>query len=156
SRRRVAALRSVMQDHSGIRAPAGWRFAAMTVAGYAAIFSVVFAPALLGGRLLAPGDGWVVHLPAFYAPWTLWSLDLYSGFPLAPEPLTQSYYPLAWLFSALGAWNAYVIAAYVLAASFTCGYVYALTGSALAGWVAGAVYSMSGFFFGHLGHITIL
>ena len=68
----------------------------------------------------------------------------------------QSWYPLKWLFSYFGAWNSFVISAYVLASCFTYGYVYALRKSCFAALMSGIIYGMSGFMIAHLGHTTII
>ena len=126
------------------------------LAFYTSLFCFFFSPILVSGRLLAPGDGAVFFLPAFYAKRTLWSPLIFSGFPVAAEPQINTFYPIAWFLSRLGAWNAFVLAAYVMAASFCYGYVFTLTRSVLASLIGGMVYSMSGFFMAHLGHTAMV
>src|SRR5262245_46913712 len=82
---------------------------------YSLLYTLFFAPALLADRLLAPGDGILYYLPAFYAPRTLWTTLLLSGFPVSADPQIQSWYPLKYVFSYFGSWNGFVISAYVLA-----------------------------------------
>jgi hypothetical protein len=120
------------------------------------LFTAFFSPVLLADGLLAPGDGFIQSVPAFYAPLTLWTDLLLAGFPAAADPTIQSWYPLRLFFSQFHAWNGFVISAYVLAACFTYGYVYTLTKSSLSGSVSGIVYSMSGFMMAHLGHTSMV
>jgi len=105
---------------------------------------------------LAPADGFVYYIPGFYAPLTLWTNFLHAGFPTAADPQIQSWYPLKLLYSQFGAWNSFVISAYVLASCFAYGYVYTFTASPLAGLVGGLIYGMSGFMMAHLGHTTMV
>jgi hypothetical protein len=123
---------------------------------YTALFSLFFLPALAKGKLLAPGDGLVQNLPLFLLRPTLWTSMLFGGYPLFADPQNLFYYPLRWLFSPLGAWNAFVLSAFVVAALAMYGYVLRVTASRLAGLTAGLVYSMSGFFVAQLGHVNML
>jgi hypothetical protein len=86
----------------------------------------------------------------------LWSPLIFAGFPVAADPQVNTFYPPAWAFAAWGSWNAFVIAAYVMAASVTYGYVFTLTGSIGAALVGGLTFAMSGFFMAHLGHTTLI
>lgn len=126
------------------------------VTGFAVLFAVFFSPIWLSDRLLAPGDGFTEYLPLFRMQPGLWTPLLFAGFPAAADPQSQSFYPLARFLALSGAWNAYVVSAYVLAACFTYGYVFTLTRSVVAALGAGLVYSMSGFFMAHLGHTTMV
>jgi hypothetical protein len=132
----------------------GW---ALVPIGYLAIFSLLFAPALLGGRLLAPGDGLAYYLPAWSRiqniPPSAWEPRLFSGYPIFGDPQAMAWYPVAWL--DIG-WNGFVLAAYVLASSFTHGYVRSLTRSNLAAAASGLIFGGSGFLVAHLGHTAMV
>jgi hypothetical protein len=122
---------------------------------YAALFALFFGPVLFSERLFS-SDG---LLPAFYAPIQPWTSLLFSGYPLLAAPEWQALYPLRWLFGLLPDglnFNLYVTSAYVLAASFTYGYVYALTGSRFAALVSGTIFSLSGFMLVHLSHTSMI
>jgi hypothetical protein len=124
---------------------------------FSLLFTLFFSPALLRGLLLAPGDGVPLFLPNFYSPKVLWDSLLFGGFPMVGDPQVMQWYPPALLFSLIpGSWNVFIISAYVLASSFTYGYVYTLTGSGLSAFVSGIVYGMSGFMMAHLGHTVII
>lgn len=124
---------------------------------FSLIYIIFFSPALLSGQLLAPGDGLIQSVPAFYAARTLWTNLLLSGFPAAADPTIQTWYPLSLLFSLIpNSWNAFVISAYVLSSCFSYGYVYTLTGSKLSAYISGIVFGMSGFLIGHLGHTSMI
>ena len=125
--------------------------------GYLAAFSLLFAPALLDGRLLAPGDGLTYYLPAWSRlqslPPSAWEPRVFAGFPIFGDPQAMAWYPPAWL--GIG-WNGFVIAAYVLASSFTHGYVRSLTGSHFGAAASGLIFGGSGFLVAHLGHTSMV
>ncbi|MEJ7615371.1 MAG: hypothetical protein WKF30_00010 [Pyrinomonadaceae bacterium] len=133
------------------------RHYAVMIVGYVILHALFFSPVIFADRLLAPGDAAVYYLPTFLSPRTLWEPNIWGGYPVAADQQTMTWYPLALLFSFLPhAWNLYVLSAYVLASCFTYAYVYQLTRSALAGFVAGTIYGLSGFMVAHLGHTTMI
>ncbi len=124
---------------------------------FTVLYVVFFSPVIFAGRLLAYSDAVFYSIPNFYAPRTLWTNLLFSGYPVAADPQTQTWYPLAVLFSLLpNSWNAYIISGYVLSGCFMFGYVRTMTQSQLAGLVAGVSYSMSGFMIGRLVQIPLI
>lgn len=130
---------------------------AVMIVGYVILHALFFSPVIFADRLLAPGDAAVYYLPTFLSPRTLWEPNIWGGFPVAADQQTTTWYPLALLFSFLPhAWNLYVLSAYVLASCFTYAYVYQLARSALAGFVSGTIYGLSGFMIAHLGHTTMI
>jgi len=125
--------------------------------GFSALYTVFFSPILFSEKLLAPGDGITYFLPALYSAKTLWTDLIFAGYPIAAEPQNQTWYPLSFLFnSSPQLWNAYVVIAYVLAASFSYCYMYIVTRSRLAAIATGIIYSMSGFMMAHLGHTAMI
>lgn len=57
---------------------------------------VAYAPAWQEGRLLAPGDGWALHLPLRVEAWRAWSrgeLPSWNGSVFSGAPLLASYRP---------------------------------------------------------------
>lgn len=131
--------------------------AGVVVLLFSLLYTAFFSPVLFSGRLLAPGDGLSLNLPHYYSPVSLWSIDLFSGFPVMADPQNMFWYPPARLLSWIPhSWNVFVLSAYVLASSFTFGYVYQLTRSWSAAVVGGLVYGLSGFFMSHLGHTNVI
>lgn len=126
------------------------------LAGYTLLFVLYFAPVLFSDYLLAPGDGILYFLPNFYARRVLWDASVWGGFPAAGDSQLMMWYPPALLFSLVKSWNAFLLSAYVLAASFTYAYCYALTRSRFAAAVGGVCYGMCGFFVAHLGHAALI
>ena len=124
---------------------------------FTALFTLFFSPIIFSGYLLAPNDGLNYSLSNFYAPRTLWTNLLFSGYPVAADPQAQNWYPLAFLFSQFpNSWNTYMVSAYVLSAFFMFGYVWTITQSRMAGLIAGISYSMSGFMIGRLGQVPLV
>jgi hypothetical protein len=129
--------------------------------GYCALFTFLFAPALFDGRVLAPGDAFAYYLPAWSRlhmfPPSGWEPRLFSGYPVLGDPQAMSWYPLAWASARIPhGWNVFVLCAYVLASSFTYGYVHALTRSRFAAAISGLVFGASGFMVAHLGHTSLI
>lgn len=131
--------------------------ALLVLAGYSALFLIFFAPALLSGSLIGPGDSVFYHQPYFYAEKVLWDTMLSSGFPMMADPQVMTFYPPAFLFSLVpGGWNLFIISAFVLASCFSYGYVYSLTASKVASACGGIIYGMSGFMVAQLDHASII
>jgi hypothetical protein len=129
---------------------------------FSLLYTLFFSPVLFYDALLTPqgpglGDGLLYHLTFFQSPKLLWDPLLAAGFPMTADPQVLAWYPPSVLLSLIpGAWNAFVVSAYVMAGCFTYGYVHTLTGSRLAGLLSGITYSMCGFMFAHMGHTTII
>jgi hypothetical protein len=139
------------------------RHALLVLLFYSLFFTLFFSPVLFRGAFLAPpgggqlGDALIYHLAYFESPKLFWDGLLGLGLPMTADPQVMAWYPPSALLSLVpGGWNLFVLAAYVMAACFAYGYVHALTGSKLAGSVAGAVYGMSGFMMAHQGHTSII
>src|ERR1700675_1774451 len=80
------------------------------------VFAAFFAPVTTSNGLLAPGDGKLYYLPHYQMPFTLWNPFAMTGFPEVADPQTMKWYAPNLLLSWIpGSWNAFVIAAYVLA-----------------------------------------
>jgi hypothetical protein len=126
------------------------------LAGYTLLFVLFFAPVLFSDYLLAPGDGILYFLPNFYARRVLWDASVWGGFPAVGDSQLMMWYPPALVFSFLKSWNAFLLSAYVLAASFTYAYCYTLTRSRFAATIGGICYGMCGFIVAHLGHAALI
>jgi hypothetical protein len=118
---------------------------------FVGFYSLWFSPILLRDQLLAPWDGYLQSLPAYYATRTLWSTQILGGFPVAADVTPQTWYPVSLLLSLLPhSWNIFVISAYVLASVFSYAYIHVITKSVLAGLVTGITYGASGFMMGYI------
>lgn len=134
-----------------------WRHAAFVAAGYLLFFGLLFGPVVFSGHVLAPGDGISYFLPHFYSRTFFWDASIWSGFPAVADPQRMFWYPPACLLSLIpGGWDFFIISAYVLAGSFTYGYVFSLTRSRLAAAISGLTYGVSGFMIAHIGHAAVV
>ncbi|HEX7580608.1 MAG TPA: hypothetical protein VF580_11455 [Thermoanaerobaculia bacterium] len=60
----------------------------------AAFFVAYFSPVLFGGKILAPGDGFLQNYPSFRDARGLWNPDLFSGYPAFADPQAARWYPV--------------------------------------------------------------
>jgi hypothetical protein len=134
------------------------KHALVVVTGYAFLYVLFFSPVLFSDRLLAPGDGIIYFLPNFASPSVLWDSRIWGGFPAVGDSQLMTWYPLAPFFSLFGAagYQPFVISAYVLASSFTYGFVHALTASRFASLISGCVYGLCAFMISHVGHVALI
>ncbi len=131
--------------------------ALLVVLFYSLLFTLFFSPVLFSGSLLAPGDGLTYHVAYFESKKVFWDQLLGGGFPMTADPQVMAWYPPSVILSWLpGAWNVFVLSAYVMASCFTYGYVYTLTNSKLSSAASGIIYGMCGFMMAHLGHTAII
>jgi hypothetical protein len=115
------------------------------------LFGIFFGRNLLGGFLLAPYDATFQSLPALYSKRHLWTSLLFSGYPVAADPQTMYWYPPAIFASMhLYLWNPFVLAAYILASSFTYAYVYEITRMKASAAISAVVFGLSGYLISHL------
>ncbi len=129
----------------------------LVVLFYSLLFTLFISPVLFTGSLLAPGDGLTYHVAYFESKKVFWDQLLGGGFPMTADPQVMAWYPPSLILSWLpGAWNIFVLSAYVMASCFTYGYVYALTNSKLSSAASGIIYGMCGFMMAHLGHTAII
>ena len=116
-----------------------------------------FSGVLVGRRSLAPGDGAAQLMPSYRSAFTLWSPDVASGYPVAADPDSMSWYPVAALERRASLpFELFVISAYFLASLNGALFVRQLTGSRLAGLAGGIVFGLGGFFAAHVGHANML
>src|SRR4028119_1913559 len=92
--------------------------------GYTLLFVLFFAPVLFSAYLLAPGDGILYFLPNFYARRVWWDASVWGGFPAVGDSQLMLWYPPAVLFALVKSWNAFLLSAYILAASLTHAHLY--------------------------------
>lgn len=152
-----APLKKVVYAYTQVLLRKKWIEPVLALLLFSFLYLVYFSPVLLRGHLLAPGDGLVFYVPAFYSGKSFWTQLIFSGFPLLADPQTMGLYPLARLLYLLGdSWNIFVIVGYVIGSGFQFCFVKEITGSRVAGMISGITYGMSGFFMAHLGHTAII
>lgn len=128
---------------------------------------VVFAPAVAGRALLAPGDGVGYYLPlhrlvasmlrAGEAPW--WNPYSFSGSPLFALHQAGVLYPpnlVHLVLPPVAAENLVALSSLAVAATGAALLGRRLTGDRLGGTVCGVAFGLSGFFVAHLVHPSIL
>jgi hypothetical protein len=134
----------------------GKEFACATLF-YLFVFAILFSPVIFTGHFLAPDDGFVQNLPNFFGRRSLWSLSIYSGYPLLADPLVQYFYPLPLLLSHVPqGWNIYILTGYVFSGSFLYLYLRMLTKSAFASLLGGLFYCMSGYLLCETLHVHVV
>lgn len=138
--------------------PISLRHLLAVLAGYAMLYLFFFAPVIFSNRMLAPGDGIVYFVPNFAAARVFWDTTIWGGFPAVGDSQLMLWYPLALIFSTFGSagYQPFVLAAYVLASSFTYGYVFTVTESRMASAAGGCIYGLGGFMLAHLGHAALI
>src|SRR5262245_15518447 len=131
----------------------GRRHAFFVVLAFSLFYTFFFSPVLFSSRILAPGDGISYFVPSYYAPTWFWDSSIWGGFPSFADAPRMFWYPPAIVLRLLPrSWHLFLLAAFVLASSFTYGYVYHLTRSRLASAMSGLAYGLSGFMIAHIGH----
>lgn len=126
-------------------------------AGFTVFFVAFFWPVLSRGLIVGdPVDQLIEALPAYLHGHPLWEPATMLGYPYAANPLAAAWYPLAWLRYIPGSFDAYEIAAYVIAATGAFGLARALTGSTTGAAIAGLTYSLGGFMISHAGHVSVI
>jgi Bacterial membrane protein YfhO len=131
--------------------------ASAVVLGFCILYGLVFLPRFWHWPLNAMGDVFSYYIPVFYAPRSLWTQFLHAGFPAMADPQFQLWYPVNRLFGLFPhSWEYFIVSAYVLASSFTYGYLYRMTHSHLAAAMSGVVYGMSGFMVAYVGYSSML
>jgi hypothetical protein len=122
--------------------------------GYGIFFAGIFQQALRGG-LIAPSDTLDFGVSTYLSAPSLWSDGLYSGYPVAADPQTLTFYPLLQAFRIVGVpWNLFMVSAYVVAAAACFVLVRRLTGSMLAAAFGGLVFGFSGVMLAHIGNFN--
>lgn len=124
-----------------------------SVVFYSLFFVAFFSPALLEGRILGPGDGYVFYYPGISIEWKFWESNILSGYPIFADPQFLIWYPPRWIFRDF---NFFVVFAYVAASSFTFLFVYSKFRSVAAALISGIIYGSGSFMVAHLGHTSII
>lgn len=127
----------------------------------------VFAKALAGRQLLAPGDGYHYFLPLHLLAARIWRSGevpgwnpfSFSGSPLLALNQPGVFYPPNLVFLALPAAlanNVSVVVNFVIAGAGAFALTRLLTRNDAGAAVAGLAFSLPGFMFGHIGHQSMI
>lgn len=128
---------------------------------------VAFAPAVVGRRLIAPGDGHTFYLPmqsTVADTWRSgsfpgWDRGTFAGSPLFSLHQSAALHPtilFRLLLPPVPAHNATVLSALMVAGLGAHLLAHRFTGDHLASAVAGCAFALCGFQFAHLGHVAII
>jgi Bacterial membrane protein YfhO len=155
---RVPADRDANPASESKTARASLQHALAVLVGFAVLYIFFFAPVIFSDRLLAPGDGIIYFVPNFAAARVFWDTTIWGGFPAVGDAQLMLWYPPALLCSLFGAagYQPFVLAAYVLASSFTYGYVFTVTQSRVAAAASGCIYGLGAFMLAHIGHAAVI
>lgn len=128
---------------------------------------VVFWEAVVGFRVVAPGDAYQNNIPWYSLAadsWRAgrvpaWNPFTFGGFPLLGAQQPAVFFPLTWLFVVLppaAAQNAFVIISFAVAGTGGFFLGRRLLHDDIAALVTGLTFGLSGFMFGRVGHPGIL
>jgi len=132
-----------------LRAPATFVLATLAI-------SLVFAPSIVAGKLLATGDGLTETVPALLREPSSWNPAMFAGFPIGADPNKIFWYPLRLLGSVPRGVDLFQIFGYTIAALGVYGYVKRATGVVAAGVASAASFTFGGFEISHFGHPMLL
>lgn len=122
---------------------------------YAVFYATFFVQSFLSGNYIAPGDSLDFGVADYLSRPTYWTDGMYSGYPIAADPQSLTWYPVLQLFRAIGAdWNVFLVAAYVIASATCFLLVRRLTGSVLAGAFSGLVCGFSALMLGYIANFN--
>jgi hypothetical protein len=124
--------------------------------GLCALLFLFFSPIILSHRLIGNYDALAYHLPSFFGPVARWSHLLSCGTPTAADPQWETWYPLCRIFAFFRNFNAFVIAAYCIAACSMYLFLYDVTQSRIGAFIGAVSFSLSGFMTAHMGHAAII
>jgi membrane protein YfhO len=124
---------------------------------FSLFFGLVFVQGLRSEYLIAPGDALDLGVADYLSAPSFWTEGLYSGYPIAADPQSLTWYPVLQLFRLLGVgWNVFMVAPYVVASAACFLLVRRLSGSTIAGVFSGLVFGFSGPMLGNIGHFNQL
>ena len=122
---------------------------------YVAFYCGFFYQSFLSNNFIAPSDSLDFGVAAYLSEPAIWTQGMYSGYPIAADPQSLTWYPVLHLFRFAGLdWNLFLISAYMIASTGCFLLVRRMTGSNLAGAFSGFAYGFSGVMLGHIGHFN--
>lgn len=128
---------------------------------------IAYAPALLEGRLLGPGDGAALHFPDRFAVWTAYRqgvLPAWNPAVLLGTPLLAAYHPGAFfptnaalcLLPPFAAFQATVLLSLAAAGPLLYAYLRQLSADRVGSYFGGLSFALGPYFVGHLGDTPTL
>jgi hypothetical protein len=140
---------TVRDDATTARGETGAFLAALLM--YGLFYTAFFLQSFLSRNYIAPSDSLDFGVADYLSSPVLWTEGMWSGYPIAADPQSLTWYPVLRLFRALGAdWNLFLIAAYVLTSATAFLFVRRLARSTLAGAFSGFVCGFSGLMVGYI------
>jgi hypothetical protein len=128
---------------------------AAALSAHAALYGAFFWKSLASGDYIAPSDSLDFGVSAYLSPLALWTEAMYSGYPIAADPQSLTWYPVLRLLRLAGAdWNIFLISAFAIASATCFLFVRRLTRSNLAGILGGVTYGFGGVMLAHIGHFN--
>jgi hypothetical protein len=122
---------------------------------YGVFYATFFVQSFLSGNYIAPGDSLDFGVADYLSAPAYWTDGMYSGYPIAADPQSLTWYPVLQLFRAIGAdWNVFLTAAYVIASATCFLLVRRLTRSNLAGAFSGLVCGFSALMLGYIANFN--
>ncbi len=122
---------------------------------YGVFFAAFFRTSVMTGDYIAPSDSLDFGVADYLAPLEIWTQAMWSGYPIAADPQSLTWYPLLRLFRLFGAdWNTFLVSAYVLASAAGFLFVRRLAHSTAAGVFAGFICGFGGMMIGYLGRFN--
>jgi energy-converting hydrogenase Eha subunit A len=122
---------------------------------YALFYVGFFLESLTSGDYIAPSDSLDFGLAAFLSPQAMWTDAMYSGYPIAADPQSLTWYPIFQVIRALRlGWNTFMVTPYIVASAGCFLLVRRMTGSSVAGAFSGFVYGFSGVMLAHISHFN--
>ena len=83
---------------------------AAALSGYAALYGAFFWKSLASGDYIAPSDSLDFGVSAYLSPFALWTEGMYSGYPIAADQQSLTWYPVLRLLRLAGAdWYIFII-----------------------------------------------
>ena len=122
---------------------------------YGLFFAIFFIQSFTSGNLLAPSDSFDFGVADYLARPAVWTDGMFSGYPIAAEPQSLTWYPLLQACRLLHVdWNIFLISAYVITGASAFLLVRRLTASNVAGAFGGLVCSFNAFAIGYVGNFN--
>lgn len=133
------------------------RAACVALLAFTVFFGLFFLRSLVSTNLIAPSDSLDFGVSTYLSHPQLWTDGIWSGYPAAADPFTETWYPVLQVMRFLGVpWNYFLLSGYVITGVSACLFVRVLTGSMMAGLFGGLICSFGGFILGYINNYNQL